>query len=74
MSTKMSDDERERLRLATASIEKLDAAAAKEESLLRKLVTSLDKEGIVKFKDSTNYTIRNLNTRNTVIRIRQSLL
>ena len=57
MSTKMSDDERERLRLATASIEKLDAAAAKEESLLRKLVTSLDKEGIVKFKDSTNYTL-----------------
>ena len=50
MSTKMSDDERERLRLATASIEKLDAAAAKEESLLRKLVTLLDKEGIVKFK------------------------
>ena len=46
---KMSDDKRERLRLATAS-EKLDAAAAKEESLLRKLVTLLDKEGIVKFK------------------------
>jgi hypothetical protein len=39
---KMSDDKRERLRL--------DAAAAKEESLLRKLVTLLDKEGIVKFK------------------------
>ena len=42
---KMSDDKRERLRLATAS-EKLDAAAAKEESLLRKLVTLLDKEGM----------------------------
>ena len=57
MSTKMSDEERERLRLATASVEKLDAAAEKEESLLRKLITSLDKEGIVKFKDSTNYTL-----------------
>ena len=53
MSTKISDDER--LRLAT--VEKLDAAAEKEESLLRKLITSLDKEGIVKFKDSTNYTL-----------------
>ena len=42
---KMSDDKRERLRLATAS-EKLDAAAEKEESLLRKLVTLLDKEGM----------------------------